>query len=96
MYKYISRDDCYYTDTDSVFLGSPLAEEDISSTVLGQLLHRAEVVVDQAVIGPGLGGELARRDLGVAALNEQAFRRVEERLFGVVSRVRNSQPFALR
>lgn len=36
MYKYISRDDCYYTDTDSVFLGSPLAEEDISSTVLGK------------------------------------------------------------
>ena len=37
MYKYISRDDCYYTDTDSAFLGSPLPEEEISSTVLGKL-----------------------------------------------------------
>ncbi|CAK9187075.1 unnamed protein product [Ilex paraguariensis] len=37
MYKYISREDCYYTDTDSAFLGSPLPEEEISSTVLGKL-----------------------------------------------------------
>lgn len=36
MYPYISRDDCYYTDTDSVVLGSPLPDEDISSTVLGK------------------------------------------------------------
>lgn len=36
MYKYISRPDCYYTDTDSVVLGSPLPEEEISSTVLGK------------------------------------------------------------
>lgn len=36
MYPYISRHDCYYTDTDSVVLGSPLPEEDISSTVLGK------------------------------------------------------------
>ena len=27
MYPYISRDDCYYTDTDSVVLGHPLPEE---------------------------------------------------------------------
>lgn len=36
MYKYISREDCYYTDTDSVILGNPLPEEEISSTELGK------------------------------------------------------------
>lgn len=34
MYPYISREDCYYTDTDSVVLGHPLPNEEISS-VLG-------------------------------------------------------------
>lgn len=37
MYKYISRPDCYYTDTDSAILGSPLPEEEISSIELGKL-----------------------------------------------------------
>lgn len=37
MYPYISRHDFYYTDTDSVVLGSPLPEGDISSTLLGKL-----------------------------------------------------------
>lgn len=37
MYKYISRPDCYYTDTDSAILGNPLPEDEISSTVLGKL-----------------------------------------------------------
>nr|YP_009675519.1 DNA polymerase [Sophora flavescens]QDD68274.1 DNA polymerase [Sophora flavescens] len=36
MYPYISRSDSYYTDTDSVVLGSPLPEEEISSTELGK------------------------------------------------------------
>lgn len=36
MYKYISRPDCYYTDTDSAILGSPLPEDEISSE-LGKL-----------------------------------------------------------
>nr|UYK51800.1 hypothetical protein [Paphiopedilum micranthum] len=36
MYPYISREDCYYTDTDSVVLGQPLPEEMISSSVLGK------------------------------------------------------------
>lgn len=36
MYPYISRPDCFYTDTDSVILGSKLSEEDISSTELGK------------------------------------------------------------
>lgn len=35
MYKHISRADCYYTDTDSVVLGSPLPEDFISSKELG-------------------------------------------------------------
>lgn len=36
MYPYISREDCYYTDTDSVVLGQPLPEELISSSALGK------------------------------------------------------------
>lgn len=36
MYPYISREDCYYTDTDSVVLGHPLPNEEISSSVLGK------------------------------------------------------------
>lgn len=36
MYKFISREDCYYTDTDSAVLGSPLEEEFLSSTELGK------------------------------------------------------------
>lgn len=36
MHPYISRCDCYYTDTDSVVLGSPLPEAEISSTELGK------------------------------------------------------------
>lgn len=36
MYPYISREDCYYTDTDSVVLGKPLPEEEINSTFIGK------------------------------------------------------------
>lgn len=36
MYPYISREDCYYTDTDSVVLGKPLPEEEINSTLIGK------------------------------------------------------------
>jgi len=36
MYPYNSREDCYYTDTNSV-LGQPLHKEDIDSKVLGKL-----------------------------------------------------------
>lgn len=35
MYPYTSREDCYYTDTDSVVLGKPLPEELVSSSILG-------------------------------------------------------------
>lgn len=42
MYKYINRPDCFYTDTDSTILGSPLPEDETSSTELGKfkLEHR--------------------------------------------------------
>ncbi|KAE9444558.1 hypothetical protein C3L33_23544, partial [Rhododendron williamsianum] len=36
MYPFISRDDCYYTDTDSVILGNPLPADHVSSTELGK------------------------------------------------------------
>ncbi|XP_051115591.1 DNA polymerase-like [Andrographis paniculata] len=36
MYPFISRPDCLYTDTDSVFLQNPLPDEYISSTELGK------------------------------------------------------------
>lgn len=44
MYPYISRDDCYYTDTDSVALGSSLPEDLISSTVLGKFKLEDRIV----------------------------------------------------
>ncbi|KAL2505782.1 DNA-directed DNA polymerase [Abeliophyllum distichum] len=37
MYKYISRPDCYYTDTDSAILEVELPSEEVSSTELGKL-----------------------------------------------------------
>lgn len=36
MYPYISREDCHYTDTDSIVVKSPLPEEDVSPTVIGK------------------------------------------------------------
>lgn len=47
MYPYISRSDCYYTDTDSVIIGSPLPEEEITSTVLGKF--KLEEIVKEGV-----------------------------------------------
>lgn len=44
MYPYISREDSYYTDTDSVVLSSPLPEEEVSSTVLGKFKLEDRVV----------------------------------------------------
>lgn len=47
MYKYISREDCYYTDTDSAVPGSPIPEEEVSSTELGKL--KLEYKVDTGI-----------------------------------------------
>lgn len=44
MYKYISREDCYYTDTDSIVLGNPLPPEDVSSSVLGKFKLEEKLV----------------------------------------------------
>lgn len=35
MFPYISRENCYYTDTDSIVVEKMLPDEDISATVLG-------------------------------------------------------------
>ena len=37
LYPHISRDDCYYTDTDSVVLGQPLPYDEVSSSEIGKL-----------------------------------------------------------
>ncbi|KAL0386792.1 UNVERIFIED_CONTAM: DNA polymerase [Sesamum latifolium] len=44
MYPFISREDCYYTDTDSVVLGQPLPEEWIYSSTLVPDLSRTEQI----------------------------------------------------
>ena len=36
MYPYISRPDCYYTNTDSIILGSPLPDDLISPMEMGK------------------------------------------------------------
>lgn len=36
MYPFSSRDDCYYTDTDSVFLSNPLPDHMVDSNELGK------------------------------------------------------------
>lgn len=43
MYPYISREDCYYTDTDSVVLGQRLPEDKIDSSVLGMFKVEARI-----------------------------------------------------
>ncbi|KAL3516295.1 hypothetical protein ACH5RR_023197 [Cinchona calisaya] len=44
MYPYISKKDCYYTDTDSVVLGKPLPSDVISSSVLGKFKLEDEIM----------------------------------------------------
>ena len=38
MYPYISREDCYYTDTDSVVLGQKIPVEEVSPSALGKFM----------------------------------------------------------
>ena len=45
-----------------------------------ELVDRAEVVVDEALVGAGLGGQPACTDPGVSDLHEQALGGVEEGL----------------
>ncbi|KAI5677419.1 hypothetical protein M9H77_08369 [Catharanthus roseus] len=44
MYPYTSREDSYYTDTDSVVLAYPLPEEIVSSSVLGKFALEDKIV----------------------------------------------------
>lgn len=46
MHPFISREDCYYTDTDSVFLSQPLPEDMISSSVLGKFKLEEDRIVE--------------------------------------------------
>ena len=50
-----------------------------------QLLHRPEVVVDEAVIRAGLVGHAPRRDPGRAHLDQEPLGGIEERLLGLVA-----------
>jgi len=52
MYPYISKHDCYYTDTYSVVLGSPIPEGEISSTVLGKLEYIVNIVNKGIFLAP--------------------------------------------
>lgn len=45
MYPYISREDSYYTDTDSVVLGNPLPESMISPDIMG--MFKLEAVIKE-------------------------------------------------
>ena len=36
MYEFSSREDCFYTDTDSFVLSNPLPSEVVDSNVLGK------------------------------------------------------------
>lgn len=47
MYPFTSRDDCYYTDPDSVVLSNPLPEEEVDSNVIGKL--KLECMVKDAI-----------------------------------------------
>src|SRR5579863_2595259 len=46
--------------------------------------------MNEAVIRVGFFRQAARRNLRITVANEQAFRRIEERLLGVLSRRRNA------
>lgn len=37
MHPYISREDCFYTDTDSVVISEPLSDEIVSASEIGKL-----------------------------------------------------------
>lgn len=44
MYPYISRADCFYTDTDSIVIGRPLPDELVSSTELGKFKQEKKIL----------------------------------------------------
>ncbi|KAM7460644.1 hypothetical protein LguiB_036035 [Lonicera macranthoides] len=52
MFPHINRDDCYYTDTDSVVLGNPLSEEFVSSSILGKFKLEEELIKEGIFLAP--------------------------------------------
>jgi hypothetical protein len=44
MHPYISREDCFYTDTDSVVISEPLSDERVSASEIGKLKLEYEVL----------------------------------------------------
>jgi hypothetical protein len=59
-----NKDDCYYTDTDSVVLGSPLPEDVISADELGKL-KLVYQVIDGVFHAPKSYGLTVERHNGV-------------------------------
>lgn len=47
MYRFISANDCYYTDTDSIVVKNPLPDEEVSSTEIGKF--KLEMTIDKAI-----------------------------------------------
>ncbi|KAK6923558.1 DNA-directed DNA polymerase, family B, mitochondria/virus [Dillenia turbinata] len=80
MYPYIKREDCYYTDTDSVVLGQPLPEEWISSSVLGKFKledrilkgHRKDLFKKETMAGREGCGQ--RHDQRKLEIQERGFK----------------------
>lgn len=64
MYPFISRDDCYYTDTDSIVLGNPLPDNIISSKVLG-LFKLEDKIKEGFFLAPKAYGYISEEDTDV-------------------------------
>jgi hypothetical protein len=91
MYPYITRKDCYYTDTDSIVVKKQLPEEEISPTVLGKFKleqkiakaiflapksYRIQTVTDDEIIKhKGAGKALADNDWFICQLADTDLKR---------------------
>uniref|UniRef100_A0A803NCT6 DNA-directed DNA polymerase n=1 Tax=Chenopodium quinoa TaxID=63459 RepID=A0A803NCT6_CHEQI len=64
MHPFISRDDCYYTDTDSIVLANPLPEGLISSKVLG-LFKLEDKIKEGYFLAPKAYGYISEEDTNV-------------------------------
>lgn len=64
MHPFISRDDCYYTDTDSIVLANPLPDNIISSKVLG-LFKLEDKIKEGFFLAPKAYGYISEEDTDV-------------------------------
>lgn len=64
MHPFISRDDCYYTDTDSIVLANPLPDNIISSKVVG-LFELEEKIKEGFFLAPKAYGYISEEDTDV-------------------------------